>query len=116
MNFQWVVDIDLEKFFDKVNHDKLMSLVAKKVKDKRVLKLIRKYLESGIMLNGVRVRSEYGTPQGGPLSPLLSNIMLDELDKELEKRGHKFCRYAVMRRYFSQSQNYSKFHANLKVC
>jgi len=88
------VDIDLEKFFDRVNHDKLMSLVARKVKDKRVLKLIRRYLESGIMLNGVKVKSEEGTPQGGPLSPLLANIMLDELDKELEKRGHKFCRYA----------------------
>jgi len=90
----WVVDIDLEKFFDKVNHDKLMSLVARKVRDKRVLKLIRKYLESGIMLNGVKVKNEEGTPQGGPLSPLLANIMLDELDKELERRGHKFCRYA----------------------
>jgi len=92
--YRWVVDIDLEKFFDRVNHDKLMSLVARKVKDKRVLKLIRRYLESGIMLNGVKVKSEEGTPQGGPLSPLLANIMLDELDKELEKRGHKFCRYA----------------------
>ena len=92
--YRWTVDIDLEKFFDRVNHDKLMSLVARKVKDKRVLKLIRKYLESGIMLNGVKVKSEEGTPQGGPLSPLLANIMLDELDKELEKRGHKFCRYA----------------------
>jgi RNA-directed DNA polymerase len=91
---RWVVDIDLEKFFDRVNHDKLMSLVGRKVKDKRVLKLIRKYLESGILLNGVKVNSEEGTPQGGPLSPLLANIMLDELDKELEKRGHKFCRYA----------------------
>lgn len=90
----WVVDIDLEKFFDRVNHDKLMSLVARKVRDKRVLKLIRKYLESGIMLNGVKVKNEEGTPQGGPLSPLLANIMLDELDKELERRGHKFCRYA----------------------
>lgn len=92
--YRWTVDIDLEKFFDRVNHDKLMSLVARKVKDKRVLKLIRKYLESGIMLNGVKVKSEEGTPQGGPLSPLLANIMLDELDKELEKRGHKSCRYA----------------------
>jgi group II intron reverse transcriptase/maturase len=92
--YRWTVDIDLEKFFDRVNHDKLMSLVARKVKDKRVLKLIRKYLESGIMLNGVKEESEEGTPQGGPLSPLLANIMLDELDKELEKRGHKFCRYA----------------------
>ena len=92
--YKWAVDIDLEKFFDRVNHDKLMSRVARKVKDKRVLKLIRKYLESGIMLNGVKVKSEEGTPQGGPLSPLLANVMLDDLDKELEKRGHKFCRYA----------------------
>jgi len=92
--YQWTVDIDLEKFFDRVNHDKLMALVARKVTDKRVLRLVRQYLESGILLNGVKVRSEEGTPQGGPLSPLLANILLDELDKELEKRGHKFCRYA----------------------
>jgi RNA-directed DNA polymerase len=91
---RWTVDIDLEKFFDRVNHDKLIGLVAREVKDKRVLKLIRGYLESGIMLSGVKVKSEEGTPQGGPLSPLLANIMLDELDKELEKRRHKFCRYA----------------------
>jgi RNA-directed DNA polymerase len=91
---RWTVDIDLEKFFDRVNHNKLMSLVARRVKDNRVLGLMRKYLESGIMLNGVKVKSEEGTPQGGPLSPLLANIMLDELDKELEKRGHSFCRYA----------------------
>jgi RNA-directed DNA polymerase len=90
----WTVDIDLEKFFDKVNHKKLMELVGRKVKDKRVLKLISGYLESGIMMNGVKVKSEEGTPQGGPLSPLLANIMLDDLDKELEKRGHKYCRYA----------------------
>ncbi len=92
--YRWTVDIDLEKFFDKVNHDKLMSLVARKVTDKRVLRLIRQFLESGIMLNGIKVKSEEGTPQGGPLSPLLANIMLDDLDKELEKRGHKACRYA----------------------
>jgi RNA-directed DNA polymerase len=92
--YSWTVDIDLEKFFDKVNHKKLMSLVGRKVKDKRVLKLISRYLESGIMMNGVKVKSEEGTPQGGPLSPLLANIMLDDLDKELEKRGHKACRYA----------------------
>lgn len=92
--YKIVVDVDLEKFFDKVNHDKLMHLVSKKIEDKRVLKLIRLYLESGIMVNGVVTGTEEGTPQGGPLSPLLSNIMLDELDKELEKRGHKFCRYA----------------------
>ena len=91
---RWVVDLDLEKFFDRVNHDKLMSLVARKVKDKRVLRLIRKYLESGVLANGIKVKNEEGTPQGGPLSPLLANIMLDELDKELESRGHKFCRYA----------------------
>lgn len=91
---RWVVDMDLEKFFDKVNHDILMYKLSLKIKDKRVLKLIRKYLESGIMINGINVASEEGTPQGGPLSPLLANIMLDKLDKELEKRGHKFCRYA----------------------
>lgn len=92
--YQWVVDIDLEKFFDKVNHDKLMSLIARKVSDKRVLLLIRLYLQSGIMINGLEIIREEGVPQGGPLSPLLSNIMLDELDKELEKRGHRFVRYA----------------------
>jgi len=92
--YTWVVDIDLEKYFDTVNHDKLMALVARKVKDKRVLKLIRAYLNSGVMINGVVVETERGCPQGGPLSPLLSNIMLNELDLELEKRGHKFCRYA----------------------
>jgi RNA-directed DNA polymerase len=91
---RWVVDVDLEKFFDRVNHAVLMARVARKVKDKRLLKLIRRYLESGIMQQGlVEPRSE-GTPQGGPLSPLLSNILLDDLDKELEKRGHRFCRYA----------------------
>ena len=92
--YEWVVDIDLEKFFDRVNHDMLMARVAREVKDKRVLKLIRAYLNSGVMVNGVVMDTEEGTPQGGPLSPLLSNIMLDDLDKELEKRGHKFVRYA----------------------
>ena len=92
--FRWVVDIDLEKFFDKVNHDILMYKLSKDISDKRVLKLVRRYLQSGIMINGVVVPNEEGTPQGGPLSPLLSNIILDELDKELENRGHKFCRYA----------------------
>lgn len=91
---RWVVDIDLEKFFDKVNHDRLMGTLAKRIEDKRVLKLIRTYLNAGIMINGVFTRSVQGTPQGGPLSPLLSNIVLDELDKELEERGHKFVRYA----------------------
>ncbi|WP_212905390.1 group II intron reverse transcriptase/maturase, partial [Clostridium polyendosporum] len=92
--YRWVVDIDLDKFFDRVNHDQLMYKLSKKIKDKRVLKLIRLYLQSGVMINGVVNRNDEGTPQGGPLSPILSNIILDELDKELEKRGHKFCRYA----------------------
>jgi RNA-directed DNA polymerase len=92
--YEWVVDIDLEKFFDRVNHDMLMARVARVVEDKRVLKLIRAYLTSGVMVNGVVMDTREGTPQGGPLSPLLSNIMLDDLDKELEKRGHKFVRYA----------------------
>ena len=92
--YRWVVDLDLEKFFDRVNHDIWMSRVARKVKDKRVLKLIRAYLEAGILDNGIVTASAKGTPQGGPLSPLLSNILLDDFDKELERRGHKFCRYA----------------------
>lgn len=91
---RWVVDIDLEKFFDTVNHDILMNKLSKKIEDKKLLKLIRKYLSSGILLNGLVIINEEGTPQGGPLSPLLANIMLDDVDKELEKRGHKFCRYA----------------------
>lgn len=90
----WVVDIDLENFFDRINHDKLMTRVARRVQDSRVLGLIRKYLNAGIMRNGVRVCSEEGTPQGGPLSPLLANIMLDDLDRFLGKRGYRFCRYA----------------------
>lgn len=91
---RWVVDLDLAKFFDRVNHDILMSRVARKVKDGRVLKLIRRYLEAGMMSEGtVSARTE-GTPQGGPLSPLLSNILLTDLDRELERRGHRFCRYA----------------------
>lgn len=91
---RWVVDLDLEKFFDRVNHDVLMARVARKVKDWRMLKLIRRYLKSGIMQQGLVEPRIEGTPQGGPLSPLLSNILLDDLDKELEKRGHRFCRYA----------------------
>ena len=89
-----VVDVDLEKFFDRVNHDVLMGRLANRIKDKRLLGLIRRYLEAGMMANGVVMRREEGTPQGGPLSPLLANILLDEVDKELEKRGHSFVRYA----------------------
>jgi len=91
---RWVADIDLEKFFDRVNHDALMARVARRVKEEPMLRLIRSYLESGIMLGGLMEQRVEGTPQGGPLSPLLSNILLDDLDKELEKRGHRFCRYA----------------------
>lgn len=90
----WVVDIDLEKFFDRVNHDKLMRMLHGRISDSRVLKLIRAYLNAGVMENGLATPSEEGVPQGGPLSPLLSNIVLDELDKELERRGHAFVRYA----------------------
>lgn len=92
--YRWVVDIDLEKFFDRVNHDALMARVARKVRDKGALRLIRRYLEAGVLIDGLTSPITEGTPQGGPLSPLLSNIMLDDLDKELERRGHQFCRYA----------------------
>ena len=102
--YTYVADLDLSKFFDRVNHDRLMSRLADKIKDKLVLKLIGQYLRSGVMISGVKVPSEEGTPQGCPLSPLLSNIVLDELDKELEKRGHKFVRYADDFRIFCKSQ------------
>ncbi len=92
--YDWVVDVDLEKFFDRVNHDVLMALLARRVEDRRLLLLIRRYLQAGIMEGGVVSPRVEGTPQGGPLSPLLSNILLDELDKLLEARGHHFCRYA----------------------
>ena len=92
--YEWVVDIDLEKFFDRVNHDRLMTRLARSIGDKRVLKVIRAFLNAGVMENGLVSPKDEGTPQGGPLSPLLSNIVLDELDRELEKRGHRFVRYA----------------------
>lgn len=89
-----VVDVDLERFFDRVNHDVLMERLARKIADRRLLRLIRRYLEAGVMANGVATERHEGTPQGGPLSPLLANVLLDEVDKELEKRGHAFVRYA----------------------
>lgn len=100
----YIVEIDLEKFFDRVNHDKLMNRLSRKIEDKGVLRLIRRYLTCGVMENGVKTRNAEGTPQGGPLSPILSNIVLDELDKELEKRGHKFVRYADDISIFARSQ------------
>jgi group II intron reverse transcriptase/maturase len=91
---KWVVDIDMAKFFDTVNHDRLMARMKKEISDKRILRLVNAYLKAGVMANGVVMETAEGTPQGGPLSPLLSNIVLDELDQELEKRGHRFVRYA----------------------
>lgn len=92
--YRFVVDIDLAKFFDRVNHDRLMARVAGRISDRRVLRLIRSYLTAGVLNNGLFETSREGTPQGGPLSPLLSNLVLDELDHELERRGHRFVRYA----------------------
>ena len=92
--YKWVVDIDMERFFDTVNHDRLMARMKAEVKDKRVLRLVNAYLKAGVMVNGVVVETQEGTPQGGPLSPLLSNIVLTELDRKLEERGHRFVRYA----------------------
>ncbi|WP_232322107.1 group II intron reverse transcriptase/maturase [Methylomonas lenta] len=100
----YVVDIDLEKFFDRIHHDRLIARIGQRITDKRILRLIGLMLRSGIMINGVVVRSEEGTMQGGPLSPLLSNIVLDELDKELEKRGLEFCRFADDCNIFVKSQ------------
>jgi len=101
---RWVVDLDLEKFFDRVQHDVLMARVARRVKDKRVLHVIGRYLRAGMMEGGLMSPRTEGTPQGGPLSPLLSNILLDELDKELERRGHRFVRYADDFRVFVNSK------------
>jgi group II intron reverse transcriptase/maturase len=106
--YTWAVDIDLAKYFDTVNHDKLMRLLSETIEDNRVLSLIRKYLQSGIMLNGVVQESEAGVPQGGNLSPLLSNIMLNELDIELTKRGLKFCRYADDANIYVRSEKAAK--------
>ncbi len=92
--YEWVVDLDLAKFFDRVNHDRLMARLKRDIEDKRVLKLVNEYLKAGVMVHGIVMETKEGTPQGGPLSPLLSNIVLDELDRELEKRGHRFVRYA----------------------
>jgi RNA-directed DNA polymerase len=100
----YVVDIDLAQFFDRVNHDILMARLARHVDDKRLLRLVRRFLQAGLMRGGVCVAREEGTPQGGPLSPLLANLLLDDLDKELERRGHGFCRYADDCNIYVQSQ------------
>ena len=102
--YRWVVNIDLEKFFDSVNQDIVMSRIARKVKDKRLLKLIRRYLNAGIMQEGLVSQREAGMPQGSPLSPLLSNVLLDDFDKELERRGHRYCRYADDAKVYVQSK------------
>jgi group II intron reverse transcriptase/maturase len=101
---RWVVDVDLDRFFDRVQHDVLMARVARRVRDRRLLRLIRRYLEAGIMVDGLTRASTEGTPQGSPLSPLLSNIMLDDLDRELWQRGHRFVRYADDLRVFVRSR------------
>jgi len=100
----WVVDLDLEKFFDRVNHDVLLGRLAKRIGDPRVLRVIRRYLEAGVLADGVVIDRHEGTPQGGPLSPLLANILLDELDREVERRGHAFCRYADDIQIYVRSQ------------
>jgi group II intron reverse transcriptase/maturase len=106
--YTWVVDIDMAKFFDTVNHDRLMARMKEVVKDKRVLKLVNAYLKAGVMVDGVVMGTEEGTPQGGPLSPLLSNIVLTELDHKLEERGHRFVRYADDCNIFVKSERAGK--------
>ena len=101
---QWVVDVDIEKFFDRVHHDVLMAKLARRIEDRSVLRLIRRYLDTGVMVNGVVTERYKGTPQGGPLSPLLANVYLDDIDKELERRGHAFVRYADDLRVFVRSE------------
>ena len=105
---QYVVDLDLEKFFDRVNHDTLMARLAKRIEDKFLLKIVRKFLQAGMMESGVVIERREGTPQGGPLSPLLANLLLDDLDKELERRNHKFCRYADDCNIYVQSERAGK--------
>jgi RNA-directed DNA polymerase len=124
--YKWVVDIDMERFFDTVNHDRLMARMKAVVKDKRVLRLVNAYLKAGVMVNGVVVEMREGTPQGGPLSPLLSNIVLTELDRKLEERGHRFVRYAddcniyvrserAARRVLASTRRYVEERMRLKV-
>ena len=124
--YKWVVDIDMERFFDTVNHDRLMARMKAVVKDKRVLRLVNAYLKAGVMVNGVVVEMREGTPQGGPLSPLLSNIVLTELDRKLEERGHRFVRYAddcniyvrserAARRVLAGTKRYVEERMRLKV-
>jgi RNA-directed DNA polymerase len=106
--YSWVIDLDLEKFFDRVNHDRLMAKLAQRIGDKRVLKLIRRFLQAGVMENGLVSPVDEGTPQGGPLSPLLSNVVLDELDRELERRGLRFVRYADDNNLYVRSERAGK--------
>ena len=112
-----MIDLDLEKFFDRVNHDKLMAQIAKRVEDKRLLRLIRAFLNAGVMENGLVSPSVEGTPQGGPLSPLLSNVVLDELDRELERRGHRFVRYADDANIYVRSERAGlRVMESIKLC
>jgi RNA-directed DNA polymerase len=124
--YKWVVDIDMERFFDTVNHDRLMARMKTVVKEKQVLRLVNAYLKAGVMVNGVVVETREGTPQGGPLSPLLSNIVLTELDRKLEERGHRFVRYAddcniyvrserAARRVLASTKRYVEERMRLKV-